>query len=321
VAVPIKPLWSSAHNNVVSSIAGHGGLWVLGVLGILLGARRLEHSIADRDQAWLELREANTIVMESIEYARTIQEAMLPGRDHLSRLLQDCFVMWMPRDVIGGDFFWCESKENGFAVAVGDCTGHGVPGAFMTAIACTTLNRVVNEYGLTDPARILTELNRLMKVVLNQHSGSSKSDDGLDIALCYLDTRLNILIFAGAGAGLYYTLGNEAHRIKGDKQSIGYKSSSLDYHYTNHTISLDPSMTFYMVTDGLLQQTGGEKGFPFGRQRFMQFLGENCGQPFETQRELLAQRFMEYKNNEPQLDDVTVLGFAVPKTGKESGVP
>jgi serine phosphatase RsbU (regulator of sigma subunit) len=316
VSVPIKPLWSSARSNVVASIAGHAGLWLLGVLGILVGARRLEHSIAERDQAWRELREANTIVMESIEYARTIQEAMLPRREELSKLLKDCFVMWMPRDVIGGDFFWCESTSNGFAVAVGDCTGHGVPGAFMTAIACTTLNRVTHDIGFADPAGILRELNRLMKMVLNQHAPTSKSDDGLDIALCYVDNNCEALVFAGAGTSLYYTVGDEVHRVKGDKQSIGYRSSALDYCYTNQTVMLDPAMAFYMITDGLAHQTGGDKGLSFGRERFMQFLRENSGRPFESQQALLEQRFRDYKRNEPQLDDVTVLGFAVPEALK-----
>ena len=318
VSVPIKPLWSSARSNVVASIAGHACLWLLGVLGIFVGARRLGHSIADRDQAWRELSEANTIVMESIEYARTIQEAMLPGKEDLSNLLQDCLVLWMPRDVIGGDFFWCESRDKEFAVAVGDCTGHGVPGAFMTAIACTTLNRVAHDIGLADPGGILTELNRLMKMVLNQHTPTSRSDDGMDIALCYVDDNRNALIFAGAGTSLYYTAGDEAHRVKGDKQSIGYRSSSLDYRYTNHAIPLDPAMKFYMVSDGLIEQTGGNKGLHFGVDRFMQFLKENSGKSFAVQQVLLEQRFMEYKRDESQLDDITVLGFSVPENKKEA---
>jgi serine phosphatase RsbU (regulator of sigma subunit) len=322
VSVPIKPLWNSAHSNVVASLAGHAGLWFLGVLGIFIGARQLEHSIAERDQALQDLREANTIVMESIEYARTIQEAMLPGKEELYKILKDCFVIWMPRDVIGGDFFWCESSGEGFAVAVGDCTGHGVPGAFMTAIACTTLNRVTHDIGFADPAAILTELNRLMKTVLNQHAPTSKSDDGLDIALCFVDKNREFLIFAGAGASLSYTAGDEVRQVKGDKQSIGYRSSSLDYCYTNQTIALDPGMAFYMMTDGLAQQTGGEKGLSFGRSRFTQFLREAGGKPFHVQQALLEERFRDYKSNEPQLDDVTVLGFTVPEITKQSdGLP
>lgn len=317
VAVPIKPLWSNARSNVVSSIAGHAGLWFLGALGVLVGAGRLERRIAERDQAWQDLNEANTIVMESIEYARTIQEAMLPGREELSKLLEDFFVMWMPRDVIGGDFFWCESGDEGFAVAVGDCTGHGVPGAFMTAIACTTLNRVVHDIGLADPAGVLTELNRLMKMVLNQQSASSKSDDGLDIALCWVDGSRKALTFAGAGASLYYSIGDDAHRVKGDKQSVGYRSSSLHYRYTNHSITLDPAMTFYLCTDGLFDQIGGDKKLSFGVSRFMQFVKDNHMKSLNIQQDLLERRFKEYKGNEPQLDDVTVVGFSVPGLKKE----
>ncbi|MFH1113476.1 MAG: DUF3365 domain-containing protein [Pseudomonadota bacterium] len=316
VSVPIKPLWSGARRNVVASIAGHAGLWFLGVLGILGGARRLGHSIAESDQAWRDFNEANSIVMESIEYARTIQEALLPRREELSKLFEDSLVLWMPRDVIGGDFFWCESRDKGFAVAVGDCTGHGVPGAIMTAIACTTLNRVTHDMGIADPAGVLTELNRLMKMVLNQQAPTSKSDDGLDLALCCVDNDRKALIFAGAGAGLYYTVGDEARRVKGDKQSIGYRSSSLDYRYTNHVIAIESAMNFYMISDGLTHQTGGDKGLPFGWERLMEFLKENGGKSFEVQQALLEQRFMDYRGDESPLDDVTVLGFTVTEPRK-----
>jgi serine phosphatase RsbU (regulator of sigma subunit) len=189
----------------------------------------------------------------------------------------------------------------------------------MTAIANTTLHRSVHDIGIADPARIFTELNRLMKAALNQHSSSSKSDDGLDIGLCFVDHKRENLIFAGAGARLYYTAEGAVHQIKGDKQSIGYKSSSADYRYTNHTITLDSPMNFYMLTDGLTHQTGGKRGFPFGRRRFIRFLGDNIGKPLEVQRALLEQCFVEYRGNEPQLDDVTVLGFAVPEAKNIEG--
>ncbi len=313
VAVPVGRLWGGARSNVTASIAGHAGLWLLGVVGILLGSRRLEGSIYERDQAWRQLSEANTIVMESIEYARTIQEAILPGRDELAAILPENFILWTPKDVIGGDFFWCESTEQGFAVAVGDCTGHGVPGAFMTAIACTTLNRVAGDIGITNPAAMLAELNRLMKLVLNQHAPTSKSDDGLDIGLCYVDCDGRRLIFAGAGTSLYYLMAGDAQRIKGDKQSIGYRASKIDHTYTNHTVVRGPGMTFYLFSDGLIHQTGGTKGLPFGRGRFLQFLKENGSKPLTVQRTLLERAITDYKGQEPQLDDVTVLAFAVPE--------
>ncbi len=311
VAVPMETLLSGAHKHVLASVAGHAGLWFLGVLGIVYGSRRLSQSISERNRALGELRESNSIIMESIEYARTIQEAMLPGRDELGRLVPDHFVLWMPRDVIGGDFFWCDSNEDGFSVAVGDCTGHGVPGAFMTAIACTTLNRVANEFGLSDPSRMLSELNRLMKLVLNQHAPTLKSDDGLDIALCYVDTKNRKLVFSGAGAALYYSDAGGAVRLRGDRQSIGYRSSPLDCTYTTQVIELKSETTFYMTTDGLIHQIGQDKKLPFGIKRFMQFIEQNRTQDLKTQGISLEKEFNEFKGDSFQRDDVTVLGFRI----------
>jgi hypothetical protein len=253
VSAPMNLLWTSARNNMETSVFGHAVLWFLG----------------------------------------------------------NCLVIWKPRDVIGGDFFWCESTDDGFAVAVADCTGHGVPGAFMTAIASTMLRRVVHDMGIANPALVLSELNRLVKTTLNQHSADSKSNDGLDIGMCFVPNDLKTLVFSGAGMKLYQTAGDRLKRISGDRQSIGYRSSSIDHRYANITVPLDSPMNFYMTTDGLTHQTGGEKGLPFGGRRFALFLGEHARKPFDIQEALLEKRFSEYKGDEPQLDDVTVLGFAV----------
>lgn len=259
----------------------------------------------------VKLEEANQRVVESIQYARTIQKAILPTEQAIASQVPDHFVIWHPKDVIGGDIFWFNGEDRGFLFAVIDCTGHGVPGAVMTMISSTTLNRVVHETGIDDPARVLERLNRLVQGTLSRDSSEPLSDDGLDIGICCVDAARTTLTFAGARISLFYTRADEVCEIKGDRHSIGYASSDPEYIFTNHTVSVDADMCFYMATDGMHDQVGGEKHLPFGKGRFKRLLAENHRKPFSEQRDVLIHAFREYKGSDIQRDDVTVVGFTV----------
>ena len=270
------------------------------------------------DQRTAELRDslekleaANGRVVESIHYARTIQQAILPSTASIASHLPDHFVIWNPKDVIGGDIFWFDGRDRGFLFAVIDCTGHGVPGAIMTMISCTTLNRVVHEVGCTDPAKILGQLNRLVRNTLSRDPAQPLSDDGFDIGVCYVDASRTSLTYAGARISLFYTRNGSVHEVRGDRHSLGYMSSNPNYEFTNHRIEIDSSLCFYMTTDGIQDQVGGVTYVPFGRSRFTDFLATHHSKPFSEQRELLLQAFREYKGDGVQRDDVTVVGFAV----------
>ena len=258
-----------------------------------------------------KLQAANRQIIDSIQYAETIQHGILPKKEDMALHMKDHFVIWKPKDIIGGDFFWFSPQEKGFLIAVADCTGHGVPGAIMTMVAGMALQQVVKEVDSTDPKAILQALNQMVQRVLNQHTIQSRSDDGLDIGICHVDRDQNTIHFAGARIDLYYTLGGELLFLKGDKQSIGYKSSDITYDYTSHVIPLETDMRFYMTTDGLLDQGGGPKGFPFGKRRFREFLMAHQGETLEEQKEALKRTTGEYRGNEGQRDDVTVMGFMV----------
>ena len=258
-----------------------------------------------------KLQIANWQIIDSIQYAETIQHGILPGREDLTLCMKDHFVTWKPKDIIGGDFYWFSPQEDGFLIAVADCTGHGVPGAIMTMVAGMALQQVVKEVDSTDPGAILQALNQMVQRVLNQHTAQSRSDDGLDIGICYVSSNGNTIRFSGARIDLYYTFGGELLFLKGDKQSIGYKSSDINYVYTDHEINLKSDMRFYMTTDGLLDQGGGPKGFPFGKRRFREFLVEHQGETLEEQKESLKKKIGEYRGSEEQRDDVTVFGFTV----------
>lgn len=260
--------------------------------------------------------EVNKKIMESIQYATIIQKSMLPNLDEVRYYLPDSFFLWQPRDIVGGDIFHAEYLEEGIVIAVIDCTGHGVPGAFMTMIASSAMRRITRTEKCHDPAEILKWLNFIIKTSLQQDTEYALSDDGLDAAICFAKPQNKIMTFAGAHLPLYYTYNREINVIKGDRQSIGYKRSDLSFNYTNHSIKLEKGMSFYLASDGFTDQLGGERELRFGTRRFKQLLLKIAFLPFEKQKDTLLQAFNEYKGNYENIDDVTIAGFGFDTPGK-----
>ncbi len=271
---------------------------------------------------------ANRRIIESIRYANMIQCSLLPNPENIKSFLSDSFFIWMPRDIVGGDFIFTHSSEDGFILSVIDCTGHGVPGAFMTMIADFGLRKIIRDEGWRDPAQILRRLNFFVKTSLQQDTNYALSDDGLDAAvICILgpesnslpaahltlsDTRPLTLTFAASKLPLFYTHRNEVHVIKGDRQSIGYKRSDLGFSFTNHTIAVEKGMAFYIATDGFADQLGesaGNKVSRLGTRRLRELLKENSHLPFDIQREKMLEVFNVHKGDMERQDDVTVIGF------------
>ncbi|MBI5252079.1 MAG: SpoIIE family protein phosphatase [Desulfomonile tiedjei] len=262
-------------------------------------------------EAHSKLLEANTQIMDSIHYARTIQTAFLPNTQEITSALKDFCIIWKPKDVIGGDIYKFRSHQDGFLIAAIDCTGHGVPGAIMTMIAGSSFDRALEEVGHADPALILQKLNLLVKNSLNQHVSESPSDDGLDIGICLVNKSRRTLVFAGAKIGLFRVSDGQVHEIPGDRQSIGYKTSRLSFNYTNHSLPIQDHATFYMCTDGITHQTGGPRQFPFGKKRFKRLLLDHCEKSLSEQKRAFEEAIEKYRGDEPQLDDMTLVGFTV----------
>ncbi|MBF0319965.1 MAG: PhnD/SsuA/transferrin family substrate-binding protein [Nitrospirae bacterium] len=272
---------------------------------------RLNESQQKLAHSYEKLEEANTHIMDSIQYASSIQRAILPQIQSLNGHMAEYFVIWRPRDVIGGDIFWFYGQHSNFMIAIIDCTGHGVPGAIMTMLAGTTLNRVVNESGYADPSKILTRMNILIRATLAGEKESVLYDNGLDIGICCVDKQTKTLTFAGAKISLFFASGPFVHEIKGDHESVGYQTSKPDYVFTNHTINIADEMNFYMMTDGMAGQVGGVAGIPFGKKRFREFIAANNTKPFQDQHTMLIELYDQYRADETQRDDVTVIGFRV----------
>ncbi len=275
------------------------------------------------DQARLEIKEsqkklalalkevetANKNVMDSIQYAKLIQVSLLPDVNELREKVPNGFLIWMPRDIVGGDICYAGFYDNGWIVCMIDCTGHGVPGAFMTMVASSGMRRIVDDEKLRDPGQILKKLNHVVKTTLQQDKDIALSDDGLDAAIAYVSPDRDRLVFSGAKLPLYIVENGKTRMIKGDRQSIGYKKSKLDFEYTNHEIKVEKGMSFYMSTDGFLDQLGGEKNRLFGRKRFIETLEKAYPMKFDDQQKLLETVFKEHKGDHDRQDDVTVIGF------------
>jgi serine phosphatase RsbU (regulator of sigma subunit) len=278
----------------------------------------LKQEIIERQRVEVQLRETleevaamNQKLVASLQYAKVIQSSLLPNPTVVNSFLPKHFLLWMPRDIVGGDMVYINHINGGFCVAMMDCTGHGVPGALMTMIASTHLKRITQDEGCHDPANVLNRLNFLVKTSLQQDIDSTESDDGLDAAICFVKSQENKLLFAGARLPLIYVDNQEFKVIRGDKHSLGYKKSDVHFSFTTHTIELIENFTFYLATDGYSDELGGEKRLPFGNQRFRKLLLEHSYADLPTQKQQLAQAMQEYKGHHDRQDDITVLGFQV----------
>ena len=271
--------------------------------------KKVRNKTRELSKQYEELVFANREIKASIQYARRIQHAILPGKDTLPNAIQDHFVIWKPKDIIGGDIFWVHTRGSRFIAAVIDCTGHGVPGATMTMIANMALSRVVQDVGDDDPSAILKALNRLVRISLGQHVPASVTDDGLDIGLCVVNPEERTLLFAGARMGMFMSENGIIKEINGDRESIGYKTSDPDYNFTSHRLLLEENAAIYLATDGIFGQAGGDRHLPFGKRRFLQIVTTHTDEAMSRQKQVLEEALTDYKGSEEQRDDITVVGF------------
>jgi len=270
-------------------------------------AREMEKQVEERTR---ELAEKNQNIMDSIDYAKRLQESILPSAEDLQAVFRQHFVLWRPRDTVGGDFYWVRNNDaDKLVVAVVDCTGHGVPGAFMTMAVNSILNHIVDEK-VEDPADILKELNRRVKETLHRNDQSRITDDGLDIGICCVERNNKKLTFAGAKIPLYVKRGQQVYVIKGNNRSIGYRRSNRDMDFTNHVWEIEENDVFYLSTDGYIDQNGGTRDYPLGRKRFIQIIENLVAEHMPEQKEEFIRELNGYMGYEPQRDDITVIGLS-----------
>ncbi len=252
---------------------------------------------------------ANQLILQSLRYASRIQSAVLPARRELDAVAADHFLIWEPRDIVGGDFFWFQPIEQGYAVMVGDCTGHGVPGAFMTLIAWGLLDRMLRTASSDKPSEVLAGLHRGVQSLLGQSEEGGETDDGLEAGVCFIKPDKREISFAGARFSLWRANRDGVIEIKGDRKGLGYRRYPPATTFTDFTFPFDDRDSFYLTTDGLIDQIGGPRGRSFGKRRFQDILLRARGAPMREQEMTLRQALEAYQGEQMRRDDLTVLGF------------
>lgn len=253
------------------------------------------------------VEEKNKSITDSINYAKKIQEAILPHYEHLKSYLPDSFILYKPKDIISGDFYWLAKKEDGIIVAAADCTGHGVPGALMSMLGNTFLNEIVNEQGITQPSAILFELRERITNILKQKEDKSQSKDGMDIALYKIDLTNNTLVYSGAFNPLWLIRKEELKELKANKFPIGVHLG-VRTSFEEHSINLEKGDCIYVFTDGYADQFGGPAGKKFKYKNMFQLLASMKENTMDQQKKILDNTIDEWKKNVEQVDDILVIG-------------
>lgn len=265
-----------------------------------------------------EIQEKNEEILSSIRYAKRIQSAILPSVSQMNEIFSDYFVLYQPKDIVSGDFYWVEKikiksdsllEKTLHLCAVADCTGHGVPGAFMSLIGNNSLRQSSKNSAVTSASQVLDYLNENVKHSLSSSTDDMPIRDGMDIALVAIDFVNNQLQFAGANNPLYLIRNGELQLIKGDKQAIGTETQQ---NYSGHTLSLQRGDMIYLFSDGYADQFGGEEGKKFKYKNLQQLLLSISTNSCSEQKQKLWTRFEEWRGDKEQTDDVCIIGIRVP---------
>jgi serine phosphatase RsbU (regulator of sigma subunit) len=276
--------------------------------------RAIEDKNEDLEMAYHEIEKKNESIMASISYAKRIQTALLPDQEEVNTLFPQSFVYYKPKDVISGDFYYLTEVRNRVIIAVADCTGHGVPGAFMSVLGVQSLNKIIQS-GIISPDKILGELHKEIRQVLKQQMNEVR--DGMDIILCVVNKEQKTLEYAGAINPLYYIQFTENQlaeffEIKATKRTIGgFQRDEEERFFDKHTIDISIPTTFYLATDGYRDQFGGENNKKFMARRFKEMLFHIQDKPMQVQQQIVDEVITKWLGKNAQIDDMLVVGIKI----------
>lgn len=301
----------------------YGFVIVISVLGFYryrtYNLRKANKVLKDREVAAKEielqkeqLAIKNKNITDSINYAKRIQEALMPSEKNFKKILPESFIFHQPKDIVSGDFFWVSERGNKIYVAAVDCTGHGVPGAFMSIIGFELFRKITHSQGVDDPSKILNILNHEFEEVFRDVDNVTLKD-GMDIAFCVIDKQTRILEFSGAVNPIYLIRDNKITEIRGSRFSVGLDDDYMEEQsFENKQIILQEDDVIYLFSDGYADQFGGPEGKKFKYRRFRHLLLTIHQYPMEEQQRLLEERINRWKGNAEQVDDILVIGFRSP---------
>lgn len=271
--------------------------------------RKIQYQKQDLELQKNAVELKNAEIIDSINYAQRIQSAILPKTIKLFEIF-DGFVFFKPKDIVSGDFYWYQHINGKYVIIGVDCTGHGVPGAFMSIIGNYLLNDIVIHNQVTDPAKILKLLNRKIKIALKVEDPTVYTNDGMDVSVCAVDKENGILQYAGALRPLYFVHGNEFIEVKGDKISISSNITNYTIQsFTVHTFKLEKGDAFYIFSDGIIDQFGGEHNKKFLSKRLRQIIKDVYFMDMKEQKQIIIDNFNDWKGDNEQVDDVLLIGI------------
>jgi serine phosphatase RsbU (regulator of sigma subunit) len=246
-------------------------------------------------------------LIESLEYAKNIQKAIFPSYQKVNFLFPESFVFFLPKDIVSGDFYWIRKIDENIIFTVGDCTGHGVPGAFMSILGIIFLNEITNHEPLLPPNQILNALRERIMKTLNQTGKKNEQKDGMDLTLCIFNEKTRTLEFAGANNPLYHVRNDTIYSLKGDKMPIGI-SGYYEESFSVQKIEIKKGDRVYLFTDGFADQFGGEKDEKFKIRRFRKLLMDIQDKELNQQKQVLKDTHNKWKKDKEQVDDILVMG-------------
>ena len=266
-------------------------------------------------EQWHEVEEVNQKLFSSINYAERIQRAAVSAIEDVKALFPDSFVYYKPRDIVSGDYYRCGRCGRFSVMITADCTGHGIPGAFLSMLGLSGLKEfMVSESDAEKPGTVLDRMRTFIKSTLGAPKGKSAIDDGMDMTICCFDFENMELRYAIANQKIIYIRGGEAHRLKGDNMPVGRYVRERE-HFESFALKIEKGDMFYMFSDGIEDQLGGDNADGMGRKFLVRnleaFLLEVSGEPAETQCELLDKKILAWRGGTPQIDDMTMVGIRV----------
>jgi serine phosphatase RsbU (regulator of sigma subunit) len=303
---------SQLQRQKILTISVVSGLAVVLIIALIMYRNyikeRRSRQIIDSQKALVDIK--NKEILDSINYARKIQQAIIPTHTELKNVFHESFVLLLPKDIVSGDFYWVVKSGQQAFFAVADCTGHGVPGGFMSMLGTALLNEIINEKRIYDPADILDMLKLKIILALRQTENTNENRDGMDIALFRLDYNTMELTFAGANNALYLLRDEKLTELKGNKFPVGFTVGNHTQ-FSQQKITLRKNDCLYMFTDGYPDQFGGPQGKKFKYKRLEELLQEIGGLPMEEQRKKLLQTFEDWKGDLEQVDDICIAGIRI----------
>lgn len=299
--------YKQAHRNMYFVVTGL--IIVIALIAIkLLRTNRKNNKILKSQNEIIE--EKNKSITDSINYAKRLQTAILPPRNIVDQILPEHFIHYQPKDIVSGDFYWVSHHDTKIMVAAIDCTGHGVPGALLSIVGHNAITQTVNELGILQPAKVLDNMNSIIKKILHQDKGSDIRD-GMDMALCTYDKTTQMLEYAGANNPVYIVSDGKLNIIKGSKLTVGSMEEEKVEPPVNHSIQLKKGDCFYVFSDGYVDQFGGQDNKKFKSSKFQNLLISINSQPMTEQQKIITQTFKDWQGKNEQVDDVLVIGIRI----------